>query len=69
MSAEIIQLADMRPIDSVGNGAREALIEVMGKVPARCLGDWDAPACTDYILALMWERGFKVAPLEPTDEV
>lgn len=41
----------------------------MDKVPAQCLGQWDALACTDYILALMFERGFKMVPLDPTDEV
>lgn len=50
-----------------GNGGREALIAIMGTEPARCLGRWDAPACTDYILATLWHRGFKIVPLEPSD--
>lgn len=65
MTAEIISLADRRPgeASSAGNGAREALIEVMsGDMPER-LGKWDE-ADTDWILAMLWYRGFKIVPLE-----
>lgn len=48
-----------------GNGAREAMIDLLldNHISCRPLGDWDCPAVADYILALLWERGFKVVPL------
>ncbi len=52
------------PKSQPGDGAREAMIEIMSKRAASCLGAFDAPAVTDYILALLWEAGFKVAPID-----
>lgn len=48
----------------LGNGAREAMIEVLGKAPSHCLGKWDAPACTDWILAMLWYEGFEIVCLD-----
>ena len=47
-----------------GNGAREALMNVMRDPASRCLGEWDTPAATDYILARLYTVGFVVVPME-----
>jgi hypothetical protein len=51
--AEIIDLMDFR---NLGNGAREALIDIM-----------ENEDDTDIILTELWIRGFKIVPLEPDD--
>jgi hypothetical protein len=67
VSADIIDLASHR---NPGNGAREAMIDLLqdNHISARPLGKWDCPAVADYILALLWERGFKVVPLDDKDQ-
>ena len=47
-----------------GNGAREALIEIVRSPAARCLGEWDAPAVTDYLLAKLFVAGFAIVPVD-----
>ena len=65
MHENVVQLSDYR---NKGNGAREALMSIIVKAPAKCLGEWDAPACADLILAYLWMDGFKIVPLTPDDE-
>jgi hypothetical protein len=62
MSADIVDLSIRRTKPRTGNGSREAMIGIIAKAPARCLGDWDAPACTDWILAQLWNEGFRIVP-------
>lgn len=59
-------MAEIISIRGMGNGAREALIEVALDLPNT--SDEDAAVWTDWILAELWMRGFKVVPLEPKDE-
>lgn len=69
MSAEIISLADMRPSDPNvrdGNGASEALIDIVKDLPFR-VPDNISGAWADQVLMELWSRGFKVVPLEPTN--
>lgn len=69
MSAEIIKLPVVR-IErerSESNGAREALIEIMNypfRVEKEVSAHW-----ADSVLMQLWSRGFKVVPLNSTDEV
>lgn len=60
MTAEIIPM----PERDKGNGAREALMDVMKGSIARPIADWDCPAVTDYILASLYVAGFVVVPIE-----
>ena len=48
-----------------GNGAREALTDV-----ERSFGDGETIGLSwaDWILAGLWKRGFKVVPLDGTEE-
>lgn len=59
--AEIISLADYRP---VGNGAKEALMEVVTKAPDQIMDKEEPSAAADWILAMLWYHGFKVVPLD-----
>jgi hypothetical protein len=45
------------------NGAREALMRILRNRSTRVLGDWDVPAVTDYMLALLWMDGFMIVPV------
>jgi len=65
MTAEIVDLATRRPGDPnvrIGNGAREALIELA--LTFNNTGQDDAERWTDFILAELWARGFKAVPVE-----
>lgn len=61
MSAEIIDLPVVRIERSIGNGAREALISLA--LTFNNTEQDDAERWTDYILAELWARGFKVVPV------
>lgn len=51
-----------------GNGAREALRAILADPHMRMpLGDWDVPVVADYLLACIWEAGFKVVPVKEPD--
>lgn len=63
MTAEIIDLPRRHPVGNPGNGAREALIETALTLPNETSQN-DAAAWSDWILAELWARGFKVMPLE-----
>jgi hypothetical protein len=43
------------------------MMELIAKPSAHCLGDWDSAACTDWLLATLWDHGFKIVPLETKD--
>lgn len=50
------------PDQDKGNGAHEALVELMAHLTGeRSTGN------VDWLLAELWSRGFKVAPLERAD--
>lgn len=53
MSAEIIELPVREP--PAGNGARAAMVEISSEL-------------ADFILAELWMRGFKVVPLDGSEE-
>jgi hypothetical protein len=61
MTAEIIDLPRRDIPRNPGNGAREALIELA--LTFDNTGQDDAERWTDYILAELWARGFKVMPV------
>jgi hypothetical protein len=61
MSAEIVNFPKKD-----GNGAREALIDATRVLPGRKPSDADF--LSDWILGELWERGFKVVPLDGTEE-
>jgi hypothetical protein len=56
MSAEIIDLKAKRP---PGNGAREALIDLLNDLPCEV-----RRTRAEHFLMELWARGFKVVPLE-----
>jgi hypothetical protein len=62
MTAEIVHLT---PLVSHGNGARQALIAIAESLP--CTDEMAANSWTDWLLAELWDRGFKVVPLVPRD--
>jgi hypothetical protein len=68
MSAEIIVLPMVRVERCEGNGAREALIEIGKSCPFHVSKDV-AINWADDVLMELWARGFKVVPLNSTDEV
>ena len=43
----------------MGNGAREAMIS--------CLGDDFTADEADYLMVLLWDKGFKIVPLADAD--
>ena len=47
-----------------GNGSREALMDILRSPAAQCLGEWDAPAVTDYLLGKLFMAGFVIVPME-----
>ena len=49
-----------------GNGAREALIEVLMERGFDLATESDEKGC-DLILAELWARGFKIVPLDGTE--
>ena len=49
---------------SVGNGAREALNDIAGTLPSTLKDSSDALCWADWVLAELWERGFKVVPMD-----
>lgn len=66
MSAKIIFLTRQPPPDVPrGNGAREAMIDIGTDLPRTSAED--AACWTDWLLAELWVRGFKVVPLDPDD--
>ena len=67
MKAEVVDLSYFLPPATLDNGARQALMDVIPRPQARCFGDWDAPACVDWIILTLWNAGFKVVPLETED--
>lgn len=62
---DVIELADYRA--PAGNGAREALIEILMERGFDLAQKSDEEGC-DIVLAELWMRGFKVIPLEPSDD-
>jgi hypothetical protein len=68
VSAEIITLPVVRIERCEGNGAREALIEIGGSCPFHVQEDIATNWAEDVLMKL-WLRGFKVVPLDSTDEV
>lgn len=64
MTAEIVQFPKKD-----GNGAREAVMGVMRDPHMRWpLGEWDVPAVTEYFLISLWSAGFKIVPLDGTED-
>ena len=61
--AEIVDLDSRRLPPNPGNGAREALIEMFASTNVK-----DPESFADCLLAEMWLRGFKIVPLEPSDD-
>lgn len=62
MTDNVIDLDARRPAPNPGNGARQALIAVALSLP-NDTGQNDAEAWSDWILAELWSRGFKVVPV------
>jgi hypothetical protein len=60
MTAEVIAF----PVRA-GNGAREVMIAHILECPN--VSQADAEAWADFTLADLWERGFKIVPLEDGD--
>jgi hypothetical protein len=58
MTAKIIDFPASPPAS--GNGAREAVTEVFGMPTA----DYGHLCPADFILTMLWLRGFKVVPVE-----
>lgn len=77
MTADIINLADLRPADphirnplaadAHGRTARDALIALAETLPSTIDNPTDAACWADWILTNLWIRGFKAVPLEPSD--
>lgn len=65
--AEIVDLNSRRPLPNPGNGAREALIEIGKNCPFHVQEDI-AHHWADDVLANLWGSGFKVVPLDPSDD-
>lgn len=63
---DVIDLNSRRPLPNPGNGAREALIEIGKDCPFHVQDDL-ASYWSDDVLIRLWERGFKVVPLEEKD--
>lgn len=60
MSAEIIDLKAKR---HPGNGAREALIEIVSDLPF-AVDQRVAAAWAEQVLMELWVRNFKIVPIE-----
>ena len=63
MSTNVIQLDDYR---SRGNGAREALIDILMSVPVDAY-DLDCDQFVDQLLMRLWTNGFKIVPLDENE--
>jgi hypothetical protein len=62
MTADIIDIKS-RQKPNLGNGAREALLAIAANhVDAK-----EVATITDYLLAELWVRGFKVVPLDGSE--
>ena len=61
MTAHIIQFEPHKI--NAGNGARDALIAIAETLPGTIDHPDDAARWTDWVLAELWDRGFKVVPL------
>lgn len=61
MSAEIVNLDERRP---VGNGAREALIDIVSRppFPVDVYAAW-----AEKLMIDLWARGYKIIPLDGTE--
>lgn len=59
---EVINIADRLP---PGNGSRESLIDALKKRPK---GHETDATLADWILALLWYDGFKIVPLDGTEQ-
>jgi hypothetical protein len=59
MSAQIIPLI----ANQSGNGAREALIEMVKQLPQRS-DLHEAALQADWLLCSLWLKGFKIVPLQ-----
>jgi hypothetical protein len=68
MSADIIDLAVVRIERDTANGAREALIEVGELLRSASTSPELTAIWTDWLLAELWSRGFKIVPLESYDQ-
>ena len=64
--SDVIDLNSRRPPPNPGNGAREALIEIGKDCPFH-VQDNLAAYWSDDVLIRLWERGFKVVPIEEKD--
>ena len=74
MTADIINLADLRPADpnvrtplAAEPCARCALIDLAETLPDTIGNPDDAAIWADWILTNLWIRGFKAVPLEASD--
>jgi hypothetical protein len=77
MTADIINLADLRPADpnirnplaadDHGRTARDALIALAETLPSTIDNPDNVSRWADWILTNLWIRGFKAVPLEPSD--
>lgn len=63
MTAEIVDLDAKRPAPFRGNGAREAAVDIALKLPNDTTLP-EAEAWSDWLLAELWNRGFKVVPVD-----
>jgi hypothetical protein len=63
MSAEIVAFPKRE-----GNGAREALNDIAGTLPSTLKDSSDALCWADWILTMLRYRGFKIVPLDGTEE-
>lgn len=61
MTAEVVDFPSREGARNPGNGAREALIDLA--LTFNNTEPIDAERWTDYILAELWARGFKVVPV------
>jgi len=69
MSAEIIILPVVRVERCMeGNRAREAFVDIANTLPGTIDRPGDAERWSDWLLAELWARGFKVVPTEVNDE-
>lgn len=66
MTAEIIELDAWRSKEC-GNGAREAFVDIYYAECAPIVGTTEAEYLADSMLKLLWERGFKVVPLDGSE--
>ncbi len=63
MSAEIIDLVAMQRARNPGNGAREALIDIVSDLPFM-VDQRVAAAWAEQLLMELWVRNFKIVTIE-----